>query len=349
MPYFLAIDAGGTKTRCLLADDHAILARASTGSIKLMRVSESEATTRLSTMFNEVSTAAGVPLTQIARTCIGLAGLSIPAVRAWAARVHFASVSGALLLLGDEEIALDAAFPDLPGVLLIAGTGSNVIGRASDGTLHRAGGWGPILGDEGAGYWIGLEGLRAALRALDRSPLISRDTFDVESQVDSELVEAKEPLRFVRSADTMLTEIRQHFNLTTLPELIELGNRRGDAAHSVPDFASLAPVIARSASSGNPIAADILHRAGEELANLITLVGRKLQIASPPTRSDAIKASSSQSEAHMSVAFTGSILSEIPAVYTSLAAHLTRTLPAAQLHPVPVDPLTGALYRARHA
>ena len=346
MPYFLAVDAGGTKTRCLLADDHAILARASTDSIKLMRVSEAEATDRLRNMLNELALAAGVPLNQITRTCIGLAGLSIPAVRTWATRVHSATVSGELLLLGDEEIALEAAFPSLPGILLIAGTGSNVIGRASDGTLHRAGGWGPILGDEGGGYWIGLAGLRAGLRALDQSPV---STPYIHSQVDSELVEEKEALHFARSADTLLTEIRQHFNLASLPELIELGNRRGDATHPAPDFASLAPVIARSASAGNPIAADILCRAGEELANLITLVARKLQKTKVATFADPISASLSQVDATIPVAFAGSMLSESPAVYTALAAQLGRTLPSAQLHAVPIDPLLGALYRARRA
>ena len=47
MSLYLAIDAGGTKTRCLLADAGRVLARASTGTVKLMRVSEAEADVRL--------------------------------------------------------------------------------------------------------------------------------------------------------------------------------------------------------------------------------------------------------------------------------------------------------------
>ena len=87
MSHFLAIDAGGTKTQCLLADETRVLARATTGTVKLMRVGEPEASARLQAMLAEVAAAAGVSLGQITRTCFGLAGISSPAVRAWASRV----------------------------------------------------------------------------------------------------------------------------------------------------------------------------------------------------------------------------------------------------------------------
>ncbi|HET9130296.1 MAG TPA: BadF/BadG/BcrA/BcrD ATPase family protein, partial [Terriglobia bacterium] len=54
-----------------------------------------------------------------------------------------------------------------PGILLIAGTGSIAIGRRADGSMIRVGGWGPIFGDEGSGFWIGREAVQAALRAHD--------------------------------------------------------------------------------------------------------------------------------------------------------------------------------------
>src|SRR6202012_6255611 len=73
-----------------------------------------------------------------------------------------------LIIIGDEQIALDAAFRGGPGVLVIAGTGSNIVGRCADGTTHTAGGWGPMLGDEGSGHWIGVEAIKSALRAQDR-------------------------------------------------------------------------------------------------------------------------------------------------------------------------------------
>ncbi len=78
MSHFLAIDAGGTKTQCLLADETRVLARATTGTVKPMRVGEPEATARLQAMLAEVAAAAGVSLSHVTRTCFGLAGPAAP-------------------------------------------------------------------------------------------------------------------------------------------------------------------------------------------------------------------------------------------------------------------------------
>lgn len=327
MPFYLAIDAGGTSTRCLLADSTRILARVSTGSVKLMRVAEAEATARLHAMLDEVSAAAGVPLSQITRTCFGLAGLTIPTVRAWANSAVAARVSGQLILCGDEEIALDAAFGEGPGILVIAGTGSNVIGRAASGDVVGAGGWGPILGDEGSGYWIGLEAIRAALHAHDREP----SPPSLASLVDSG------PTHSAR----ILAEIQRAWNLGSLAELIALGNHRGDATGPAPDFASLAPVVALCAEHGNPIAVSILNRAGEDLAALVALVARKLSRASG--------ANLDPRSSNLAIAFTGSVVTHVAMVRVAMISSLAQKLPAAKVQPSAVDPLEGALYRARQA
>ncbi len=242
MSLFLAIDAGGTKTRCVLANETRILGRASTGSIKLMRVSEPEATARLQAMLTEVFTAAGVKPHEVTRTCIGLAGLTIQAVRVWAERELGKTVGGDLLLAGDEEIALDGTFRGGPGILVIAGTGSNVMGRAADGAMYHAGGWGPALADEGSGYWIGQESLRAGFWAHDRGV-----------------------------ATTLLTEIGEFWNTRTLGEIVEKANLRPG-----PDFAALAPIVVRCAQQGDELAAAVLERAGAELAEQIALVALKM-------------------------------------------------------------------------
>lgn len=67
----------------------------------------------------------------------------------------------------DSVIAHAGALDGKPGVVLIVGTGVVALGIGSDGALRTADGWGPWLGDEGGGAWIGAAGLRAALRALD--------------------------------------------------------------------------------------------------------------------------------------------------------------------------------------
>src|ERR1700756_4049699 len=243
MSLFLAIDAGGTKTRCLLADESQVLGRATTGSIKLMRVGEAEASARLQAMLKEVSLAAGASLAEVTQTCIGIAGVTIEAVREWAEREISKSVGGNLLLAGDEEIALDAAFRGGPGILIIAGTGSNVLGRAADGAMYHAGGWGPALGDEGSGFWIGQEALRAGFWAKDRGV-----------------------------STTLLSEIGEFWGTKSLGEIVEKANARPG-----PDLPALAPIVARCADEGDELAVAVLERAGVELAEQVALVALKME------------------------------------------------------------------------
>jgi glucosamine kinase len=243
MSLFLAIDAGGTKTRCLLADETRILGRAVTGSVKLMRVGEAEASSRVQAMLAEVSLTAGVGLNEITQTCVGLAGLTIEAVRQWAEHTIGDLVGGDLLLVGDEEVALDGAFHGGPGILIIAGTGSNVLGRAADGAMYHAGGWGPAIGDEGSGFWIGHEALRMGFWAKDRN---------IET--------------------TLLTEIGEQWGAKSLGEIVEMANARPG-----PDFPALTPLVARCAEAGDELAVAVLERAGIELAEQVALVALKMK------------------------------------------------------------------------
>jgi glucosamine kinase len=249
MSLFLAIDAGGTKTRCLLADETKILGRAVTGSVKLMRVGEEEASARLRAMLAEVASSANVSLSNVTRTCIGLAGYTIEAVREWAQREIAASVGGSLQLSGDEEIAFEGAFRGGPGILVVAGTGNNVMGRAADGAIYTAGGWGPVLGDEGSGYWIAQEALRAGFWARDRG-----------------------------IPTTLLSAIGDFWQLKTIGEIVEMANSRPG-----PDFPALTPIVVKCAEAGDELAIAVLERAGAELADLIALVALKMEESGPQT------------------------------------------------------------------
>jgi glucosamine kinase len=301
MPFFLALDAGGTKTQCWVADDTRILASLTTGTVKLMNVGEGEATTRLRSLIESALDQAAVPAASITRTAMGLAGVSSEIVREWARHTVTATVGGEFLLSGDEDIALDAAFESHAGILVIAGTGSNVVGRCSDGTKHSAGGWGPVLGDEGSGYWIGLEAIRSALRAHDRGV-----------------------------PTCLLREIESFWSLSSLGELVALANDR-----SRPDFAGLTTVVAACADSGDLLAAGVLDRAGRELAEAVGLVASRMHAAGCD-RTDA---------AH--IAFTGSVLGKITRVRQAFTEALLAALPSATIAAEPVEPLAGALWRAR--
>ena len=167
MSFYLAIDAGGTKTDYVLANDSEVLARVRTGTIKRMRTDAATAGANLDQALKELTAATGVAMGEIQTTCVGTAGETVPLVADWLREAFAARVGGELLLLGDVEIALDAAFFGKPGVLIMAGTGSNVAGRAHTGALTTVGGWGPALADQGSGHRIGLMALRGAFRAID--------------------------------------------------------------------------------------------------------------------------------------------------------------------------------------
>jgi N-acetylglucosamine kinase-like BadF-type ATPase len=253
MAVYLALDGGGTKTECWVGDESRVLGRASGPTVKIMNVGEPAATENLRTLVRDALAAAAISGDSVACTCFGLAGSSSMHVQHWAQTTLGELVSGAILLAGDEQIALDAAFLGGPGVLVIAGTGSNVVGRCGDGATFTAGGWGPVLGDEGSGTWIGLEAIRACLRAHDRG---------LET--------------------TLLRAIQHAWHLADLGALVAQANKR-----ERPDFASLTHVVARCADSGDALAGGVLDRAGEELAAQVSLVISKMRSAGAAPRDAA--------------------------------------------------------------
>lgn len=301
MAFFVALDGGGTKTECWVADETRVRGQASGPTVKIMNVGEQAATQNLRAIVREALGAAGIAGDSIACTCFGLAGSSSAEVRRWAEDTLNELVSGGVILTGDEQIALDAAFRGGPGVLVIAGTGSHVTGRCSEGSTVGAGGWGPVLGDEGSGNWIGLEAIRACLRARDRG---------VES--------------------CLLREIQQAWQLDNLASLVARANMR-----ERPDFASLTTVVASCADDGDALAQGVLEHAGEELATQVSLVISKMRAANCAA-ADASR-----------VAFTGSVLGRIPRVLRAMEEHLHATWPDIRVDPNAVQPLEGALWRAR--
>jgi N-acetylglucosamine kinase-like BadF-type ATPase len=84
---------------------------------------------------------------------------------------RFAPLAARVEVLSDAQAALLGALGDTPGVLILSGTGSIVIGRDAGGRWARAGGLGPLLGDEGSAFWIGRAWLRATTHGEDFLPV----------------------------------------------------------------------------------------------------------------------------------------------------------------------------------
>lgn len=243
MAYFVGLDSGGTKTECWLGDETHILGKAICATVKLTRVRQEIATGRLQQLLDEVSEKSGIPLSSISRTCVGVSGFSIAEVREWAYRVVSEMVGGEVVVCGDDEIALDAAFRGGAGILVIGGTGSAVLGRCTDGARFKAGGWGPGIGDEGSGYWIGREAVRRAFSALD-------------NEVPTSLMEA----------------IRTAWGVKDLGKMVAFANDQPG-----PDLSALTPVVVRCAEAGDAVAAGLLRDAGSELARQVAIVWDKMK------------------------------------------------------------------------
>jgi glucosamine kinase len=301
MRFFLALDAGGTKTDYLLADDTRVLARVRTGTIKLMRTDAGTAVAELDSALAELSALSGVAMSQVTRTCIGTAGETVPLVSDWMRKSFKERVAGELVLLGDVEIALDAAFQGRSGVVVIAGTGSNVAGRSATGELLGAGGWGPALADQGSGHRIGLEALRALFLARDEG----RSTL-------------------------LLPAVLDFWSLTHWEQVIEYANRL-----PAPDFSNLTALVLDCANRGDEVARSVLHREGEDLAYLVRLVMRRLRLES------------NDSAWTPSLAFAGSIMKNVLPVREALIAAVQREFPGVLTLDGVVDPIDGALWRAR--
>lgn len=170
LPY-IGVDGGGTHARAVVVDEDGRELARRTGPAGLVDPRDpGSAAAAIAQLVRTALLDAGKP--SAAALCCGLAGAGRPhereAVRIALTLEHLAE---RIVVVGDAEAAMADAFPDGTGVLVVAGTGSIAWARTTDGDALRVGGWGQLLGDEGSGYDIALQGLRAVAHAADgRAP-----------------------------------------------------------------------------------------------------------------------------------------------------------------------------------
>jgi len=160
---FLGVDGGGSKTAFLLVDEYYNeICHIQTGPSNHLSVGNDAARKAIAHGISQLTEQPHI-------VCAGFAGAGRPESVAFYREVLQSLIPGAQVIIieSDAFISSIGAIGIDPGVLLIAGTGSIVIGRDKDRSMFRVGGWGPYFGDEGSGFWIGREAVRAALRSLD--------------------------------------------------------------------------------------------------------------------------------------------------------------------------------------
>jgi len=290
-----------------------VLATAMSGGSNIVRLGETQAREALHTAVRQVCATANISSAQISAICIGAAGAARPEIAAKIRSILAEMTPGLALtnieVVGDTVIALEAAFGAGPGVIAIAGTGSIAYGRDANGHTARAGGWGFAVSDEGSGHWIGRRAISAILSAHDQG------------------------------LETALTAmILQAWKLNTRDELVRQAN-----STPPPDFPRLFPIVVRAADEGDSIARDLLVDAGAKLASLATIVVRRLAPNTPATMLPV----SMPPVAMLPVAMTGSVFRQSPDVRQVFYNTLQASFPGLDVRQDIVDPIEGALARAR--
>lgn len=245
--YVVGVDGGGTKTRALLADEHGKPIAEAIGAGSTVRPNEAVRSAGIiaGVVRDVLEQVEGVD--QRPRIlCVGVAGVGRETEREALLEALVAEqLADEVLVQTDFSVALDDAFGDGPGVLLIAGTGSSAFARGPTGSTGRCGGWGAVIGDEGGGSWIGRRALSVVAAASD----------------------GREPETSLTGAVLTAAEV------TEASELIRW------AADATPaKLATLAPVVMAVADAGDLRANSIVSMAVEELALHVRALARQLFI-----------------------------------------------------------------------
>jgi glucosamine kinase len=244
--YVIGIDAGGTKTEALLADGEGrILARARRGGANLAAHGELAVEKTLHDLIEETL---GERDIRVSAICLGIAGSDreedATVIRGIMRRI---GARARIVVTNDALIALVAGAGMQPGVVIIAGTGSIAYGVNARNEAARAGGWGYILADEGSGYWLGRQALRAVVRAADgRGPATALTPLVLE------FFGVSRPQALVR-------EVYRHYLKPS-------------------DIARCARAVEQARAAGDPVASDIAARAADELLVAAASVIRQLSL-----------------------------------------------------------------------
>ena len=225
-------DAGGSHTSAVVTDGALrVLGRAEgpAGAVRAGAL-DAAADAIMHTIDQALRGAGGPPL---AACVVGAAGAGDPAVAAALADALRARGAPARTeVTTDADVAFADAFPEGPGILLLAGTGSIALAGGTAGSRHRVGGRGWRVGDEGSGFALGRAGIAAAARALDgRGPRTA----------------------LARSMPAALS-LNAEADLVTW------------AAHAEPRaIAALGAVVQEAAEAGDPVAQALLDEAADDL------------------------------------------------------------------------------------
>jgi N-acetylglucosamine kinase-like BadF-type ATPase len=256
-PLLLGIDGGGTSTVAWLADRNGHpLGQGRSGPSNIKSVGPERVAQNLDQAIGEAFLNASISISEIAVSCLGLAGFDREEdknwLRNWAVGHPW---SRQLVLVNDGDLVVAAGSPEGYGIGLIAGTGSIAVGLDQHGRKARAGGWGYLFGDEGSGFAIAVAALKRVARTLDGRAIGQS------------------------CPDILTSHICQALDISEPSGLVTAIYANGfDRAR----IAALAPSVLAAASKDPSIIDDIIIPAGRELGETVAAVARKLEWVGGP-------------------------------------------------------------------
>jgi N-acetylglucosamine kinase-like BadF-type ATPase len=236
--YIIGMDGGGTKTHGIISDlDGNPFAEVIGGSANFQMLGVDVVARSILKLILELVQKVGCDFHDVKIIVIGLAGAGKEEDKS---KIYNGIVKIAneynlklpkLIIETDARIALEGALMGGAGIVLISGTGSVMFAKDVNGEIHRVGGWGRFIGDEGSGFTIGREALRAVAKFLDG-----------------------------RGEKTILKDlIFEKFKITDLREVVS------KIYSGEFDLASVAPIVMKAGEMGDEIAIKILDDACYEL------------------------------------------------------------------------------------
>lgn len=249
MSYFIGIDGGGTKTKCVLCDESLnVLFQTQSGPSNFLTIGTETVTETIINLITACCNHENIKFSEIESIVLGTtgAGRENDAMKLENAVVAKAKSSEIGIkdfkVVSDARIALEGAFAGQPGSILIAGTGSIMFGKDNEGTIHRVGGFGRLIGDEGSGLTIGRKGLNLMAKYYDG-----------------------------RGKDTILrTKVEKSFGISDQSQLI---TKVYSDQFNIQD---IAPLVIQSAAEGDNLCKEILDNETNEILLHIMAMQKKL-------------------------------------------------------------------------